>query len=389
MLKCKKFIAIFMAVFMFSFVLAGRTIHASEDMDQDVFDGWSDENRESALMSFEATDWNTIADQLILDGSVRKGLQAKDLSKKVKDLEPVVKETLKGCNSRNETPSSQYAPLILAMIEAVSGGNPPADDPCCVAQYFLRSASITSPQSSIRFLFNRIQIMEEAYNSVHKPKASIKKKNDGLDVVIEAVMLREEYAKKTAKYTKVEAEKYYTENKEAVFDPIDIVPMTDFAERVGKHVTVVESVSSASITWSGEMTSAMQKVCDAARNGKSTRAAKSGYCAAWVSGVYEYALGYYPGGNAIDYWRSWSSSGSRDSGNIPPGAAVVGTGSGTVYGHVGIYVGNGQVAENIGGYRVVSLERWISWQSSKPSKISGEKGWIGWVWPCKKDLSKS
>lgn len=370
-------------------MLAGGAVQASGDMDQDVFDGWNEDNREAALASFEATDWEALADQLILDGKISKGIQTRDISQNVEALRPLVKETLKGCSSRTKAPSSQYAPLILAMIEVLSDGNPSATDPCGVTQYFLTSASISSPASSVRFLFNRLQVMEIAYNGAHQTPVSLKKKNDGLDVAVEAVMLRSDYAKSTEKYSKKDAQKYYETNKEAVFDPIGIVPMTDFAEQVGKHITAVEATTSASITWNGKMTSAMQKVCDAARNGKSTRSAKAGYCAAWVSGVYQYALGYYPGHNAIDYWKLWSSSGSRDSKNIPPGAAVVGTGSGTQWGHVGIYVGNGQVAENIGGYRVISLERWISWQNSKPSRIAGEKGWIGWVWPCKKDLSRS
>lgn len=386
-----------LAVLLASVLLCGGTVQAADmtdsadtsEMDQDVFDGWSEENREAAVTSFEMTDWESLGDQLVFDGIVTDGMQVKNLSKKVEALEPTVKEVLKKCRSKTGTPAWKYTALILASIEALTGGNPLVDDPCCVKTYFLPDALLGSAESSVRFLFARLQNMEEAYNGTHKKKTSLTKKNDGIQVAVEGLMLREAYVKETDMYTKEHADEYYKANKETVFDPLEIVPVTDFASKVFQHLTMVESVTSTTNTWNGKATSAMQKVCDAARNGKSTRAAKSGYCAAWVSGVYQYALGYYPGGNAIDYWRSWSSSGSRDSGNIPPAAAVVGTGSGTRYGHVGIYVGNGEVAENIGGYRVVSLERWITWQNAKPSKISGEKGWIGWVWPCKKDLSKS
>lgn len=59
---------------------------------------------------------------------------------------------------------------------------------------------------------------------------------------------------------------------------------------------------------------------------------------------------------------------------------VVGSGSGSMgelYGHVGIYIGNNQVAENIGRVNICSLDEW----ASKQVQIChGYKGFIGWVW---------
>ena len=63
------------------------------------------------------------------------------------------------------------------------------------------------------------------------------------------------------------------------------------------------------------------------------------------------------------------------------GSIVCGSGYGTmgsIYGHVGIYLGNGMVANNRGYFSVESLEEWCSWQTAT---CQGHTGWIGWVFP--------
>lgn len=130
------------------------------------------------------------------------------------------------------------------------------------------------------------------------------------------------------------------------------------------------------------VTPAQQAVADIARRNAGTFPCRSGYCAAWVSGVYRAAVGSAPSGNAIDYWIKWSHTGSTSSENIPVGAVVVGCGGGgemgNLYGHVGIYIGDGMVADNIGSHRIISLERWISQQTGN---CRGYSGFCGWVWP--------
>ena len=67
-------------------------------------------------------------------------------------------------------------------------------------------------------------------------------------------------------------------------------------------------------------------------------------------------------------WNNFKNTGSTDKSNIPPGAIVVGSGAGSdgaIYGHVGIYLGNNMVAQNIGRHDVCSLERWISLDGSR------------------------
>ncbi len=130
------------------------------------------------------------------------------------------------------------------------------------------------------------------------------------------------------------------------------------------------------------VTDAQKKIADIARRNAGTYPCDPGYCAAWVSGVYM-AAGYsFKGANAIDFWLNWSESGSTDIDNIPIGAVVVGSSGGgelgNLYGHVGIYIGDGMVAENIGSFNIMPLDKWAARQTGY---CRGYHGYIGWVWP--------
>ncbi len=99
----------------------------------------------------------------------------------------------------------------------------------------------------------------------------------------------------------------------------------------------------------------------------STPTAGRGYCAAWASNVYANAGFRRPGGNACDqyYWYCKSS----DLSELKPGMMIAvpshnGTAAGKKYGHVGIYVGNGIVRENIGYVKDTKLSDWISYYGS-------------------------
>ena len=99
----------------------------------------------------------------------------------------------------------------------------------------------------------------------------------------------------------------------------------------------------------------------------STPTAGGGYCAAWVSNVYVNAGFPRPGGNANDqyYWYCNSS----DLSELRPGMMVAvpthnHTEAGKKYGHVGIYVGNGIIRENIGIVKDTKLSDWIAYYGS-------------------------
>lgn len=125
-----------------------------------------------------------------------------------------------------------------------------------------------------------------------------------------------------------------------------------------------------------------ERIAAIAKNNQGTQPCIGGYCAKWVSGVYQAAGMGYPGGNAIDFWTRWGAKGSTRMDNIPVGAVVVGSGSGSElgnkYGHVGIYIGNGLVADNVGYHRIISIWEWASYNKGT---CNGYQGYIGWVWP--------
>lgn len=87
--------------------------------------------------------------------------------------------------------------------------------------------------------------------------------------------------------------------------------------------------------------------------------ASSGYCQAWVADVYQAVTGARGHAHcALCAAEQWAVSG--DWSKIPVGATVYGYAS-NPYGHVGIYIGNGQVAHNLSGEIVIqSLDSWVS-----------------------------
>lgn len=139
------------------------------------------------------------------------------------------------------------------------------------------------------------------------------------------------------------------------------------------------------------VTEMQQRIANIARNNQGSYPCTANYCAAWVEGVYQASgVGYTSCyGNAIDYWNKWNASGSTSLENIPIGAVVVGSGSGSymgnTYGHVGVYIGNGQIAENIGYHNITDINSWIQ---SQRGTCQGHHGFIGWVWPYNNSLGE-
>ncbi len=90
----------------------------------------------------------------------------------------------------------------------------------------------------------------------------------------------------------------------------------------------------------------------------------AGWCAMWVSQVYQNAGLGYIGGNANDMYRNYTFTSDRSKLKVGMLVAVESSSSGgtagLTYGHVGIYIGDGKVIDNIGYIRVTTLDDWIA-----------------------------
>ena len=147
---------------------------------------------------------------------------------------------------------------------------------------------------------------------------------------------------------------------------------TNWANAVKQHMTNIFGCTGG--TSDEEATEMQAKIVEIASS-QDTLGNPAGYCQAWVADVYEEAgqsrISSCCASSAADQWLI-----SIDTNNIPLGAAVYGYSNPVVYcscgrdaGHVGIYIGNGQVASNVGGIRIESLDSWIA-----------SFGWKGWGW---------
>ncbi len=118
------------------------------------------------------------------------------------------------------------------------------------------------------------------------------------------------------------------------------------------------------------------KVIEACRTVPSTG---EGWCASWVTEVFVAAgIGRFDG-DACDMYAAWCNV--ADMTQVEPGMIVATpshnlTNDGQIYGHVGIYVGNGKVVDNVGYIRIKALSDWVK---AYGGVIPVRCGWLGGV----------
>lgn len=135
---------------------------------------------------------------------------------------------------------------------------------------------------------------------------------------------------------------------------------------------------------------AQRSLADIARQNATNSPYYQQQCARWANDMYDRAFGSGACARYASAWDDWLANGvSEDAGAIPVGAAVYasgwpypGLGAENPYGHVGIYLGDGQVADYS---RVWSL---LEWASSQYANCNGRVGWLGWGWLSGDDLSR-
>lgn len=104
----------------------------------------------------------------------------------------------------------------------------------------------------------------------------------------------------------------------------------------------------------------------------------SGWCAMWVHNVFD-AYGSFPGvyGNADDLYYNYCTS--SDPATLRTGMIVAvsrhpGTSGGRIYGHIGIYVGDGFLLDSSGSVRLWKVEDWVA---SYNGWVPAKWGWYG------------
>lgn len=122
--------------------------------------------------------------------------------------------------------------------------------------------------------------------------------------------------------------------------------------------------------------SAQQRVVNACY---STPSPGAGYCAMWVSRVFQRAGFGYIGGNACDMYASYCTYSSKS--NLQVGMIVAvsthnHTSAGRIYGHVGIYIGDNKVMENIGYINTNNIDSWCSYYGTT---VTPRWGWAGGI----------
>ena len=104
-----------------------------------------------------------------------------------------------------------------------------------------------------------------------------------------------------------------------------------------------------------------------------------GWCAAWVSSVFETAgIGKFDG-DACDMYAEWCTTSARRelrAGMIVGVSTHELSEAGRIYGHVGIYVGAGKVVDNVGPIRIGDIDDWIA---AYGTVVPVRWGWIGGV----------
>ncbi|MEW4402900.1 phage tail tip lysozyme [Enterococcus sp. AN402] len=162
--------------------------------------------------------------------------------------------------------------------------------------------------------------------------------------------------------------------------PANWVASSSYAKRYQEAQKFYEQLTSSG----GEIeasTQVQQSIVSAAQR---TPSPGLNLCAMWVSSVYQHAGLGYIGGNANNMYRNFANNHDRSQLKVGMVVAVESSSSGgvmgAIYGHVGVYIGNGQVMHNVGSVQTMSLDKWIAFY--------GKTSPVGWGFPKNVSINK-
>lgn len=105
----------------------------------------------------------------------------------------------------------------------------------------------------------------------------------------------------------------------------------------------------------------------------------AGLCAAWVHSVYANAGHGGIHGNACDVYYNWCGSSDRSKLEVGMAVAVAShphTRAGSIYGHVGIYIGDSYIMDNVGKIRTTNIDDWCDYYGATMTPMWGWDGGI-------------
>lgn len=113
------------------------------------------------------------------------------------------------------------------------------------------------------------------------------------------------------------------------------------------------------------------------KSAKNTPSTPAGYCSEWITRVFRNAgLGSWYG-DACDMYWNYCKNGYLPA--IQPGMIVAvsshgHTWAGSIWGHIGIYIGDGLIMDSIGYVRTMSLQEWVDYYGNR---VTPKWGWVG------------
>lgn len=147
---------------------------------------------------------------------------------------------------------------------------------------------------------------------------------------------------------------------------VGVVPFATYTQQTVQNGGGSQSGSSSGASGGADYASATDKqkrIVDACRT---TPSRGQGWCAAWVTDVYKRAGAGYPTGNACDMYYAYCKYSSKSDLKVgmlvaSPSHSHNGDWAGKTYGHVGIYIGDNKVMQNIGPITTQDLDSWIAY----------------------------